>query len=93
MICLHTGEPTKLLRSIYPQIYKWCKNCALIASGETFIVVACPDDVIGVAVVEKTVKMDTVKWIIYFEAAYTEIKTAHGQDHTKGCTLYARLGE
>jgi hypothetical protein len=55
--------------------------------------VACPDDVIGVDVVDKTVDMDTEKRIIYFEAAYTEIKRAHGQDHTKGCTLYACLGE
>jgi hypothetical protein len=55
--------------------------------------VACPDDVIGVAIVEKTVDMDTEKRIIYFEAAYTEIKRAHGQDHTKGRTLYACLGE
>ncbi len=54
---------------------------------------ARPDDVIGVAVVDKTVDMDTVKRIIYFEVAYTEIKRAHGQDHTKGRTLYARLGE
>jgi hypothetical protein len=93
MICLHKREPIKLLRSIYPQIYKWCKNYALVASGETFILVACPDDAIGVAVLDKTVEMDTVKRIFYFEAAYTEIKRAHCQDHTKGCTLYARLGE
>ena len=54
---------------------------------------ACPDDVIGVAVVNETVDMDTVKRIIYFEVAYTEIKRAHSQDHTKECTLYAHLGE
>ncbi len=42
------------------------KNHALVASGETFILVACPDDVIGVAVVDETVDMDTVKRIIYF---------------------------
>ncbi len=59
MIRLHTGEPIKLLRSIYPLMYKWCKNYALVASGETFIFVARPDDVIGVAVVvDKTVDMD-----------------------------------
>ncbi len=62
-------------------------------SGETFILVARPDDVIGVAVVDRTVDMDTVMRIIYFEAAYTKIKRAHGQDHTKGRTSYARLGE
>jgi hypothetical protein len=55
--------------------------------------VARPDDVIGVAVVDKTVNMDTVKRIIYFEVAYTEIKRAHSQDHTKGHTLYACLRE
>ncbi len=54
---------------------------------------AHPDDVIGVAVLVKTVDMDTVKKIIYFEVAYTEIKWAQGQDHTKGRTLYACLGE
>ncbi len=52
-----------------------------------------PDDVIGVDIVDKTVDMDTVKRIIYFEAAYTEIMRAHGQDHTKGWTLDAHLGE
>ncbi len=62
-------------------------------SGETFILVARPDDVIGVAVVDKTVNMDTVKSIIYFEVAYTEIKWDHSQDHTKRRTLYACLGE
>ncbi len=69
MIRLHNREPIKLLRSIYLQIYKWGKNYALVASGETFIPVARPDDVIGVAIVDKTVEMDTVKRIIYFEAA------------------------
>jgi hypothetical protein len=92
VIRLHNGEPIKLLRSIYPQIYKWCENYALVASGETFIFVVHPDDVIGVAVVDKTVDMDTVKKIIYFEKAHTEIKRAHGQDHTQGQTLYACLG-
>jgi hypothetical protein len=65
MIRLHTGE-----RSIYPQIYKWCSYYAPVASGETFILVARPDDVIGFAIVDKTVEMDTVKRIIYFKAAY-----------------------
>jgi hypothetical protein len=55
--------------------------------------VAHPDDVISVAIVDETVDMNTVKRIIYFEAAYTEIKRAHSQDHTMGRTLYARLGE
>jgi hypothetical protein len=82
-----------LLRSIYPHIHKWYKKYTLVATSETFIFVAHPKDVIGVAIVDGTVDMDTVKRIIYFEAAYTEIKRAHGQDYTKGCMLYACLGE
>jgi hypothetical protein len=93
MIRLHTGEPIKLLRSIYPQIYKWCKNYALVASGDNFIFVAHPDAVIGVAVVDKTVDIYITKSLIYFEAGYTEIKRAYGQDNTKGHMLYAPLGE
>ncbi len=69
------------------------KNYTLVASGKTFILVACPDDVIDVAIVDETLDMDTVKRIEYFEAAFTEIKRPHGQDHTKGRMLYARLGE
>jgi hypothetical protein len=55
--------------------------------------VARPNNIIGVAVLDKTVDMGTVKRITYFEVAYTEIKRAHGQYHTKGHPLYARLGE
>ena len=65
MIHLHTGESIKLLRSIYPQLYNWCKHYALVANGQTFLLVARPDDVSGVAIVDKTVDMDTVKRIIY----------------------------
>jgi hypothetical protein len=93
MIHLHNRETIKLLRSIYPQKYKWCKNYTLVASGETFILVAPPHDVIGFAVVDQTVDMETVKRITYFEAVYTEIKRAHGQDHMEGRTLYDCLGE
>jgi hypothetical protein len=84
---VHTREPIKLLRSIYPQICKWCKNYAHVVSSETFILVARPDDAVDVTVVDKTVDMYTVKRMIYIEAAYTEIKRAHGQDHTKGAHI------
>jgi hypothetical protein len=36
--------------------------------------------------------MDTVKRIIYFEAAYTEIKRAHGQDQKRGASYMLVLG-
>ncbi len=63
MIRLHTREPIKLLRSIYPYIYKWCKNYALVTSGETFILVAHPDDVIGVVTSPVFASVDT--WILH----------------------------
>ncbi len=52
MIRIHDGEPIKLLRSIYPQIYKWYKKYALVASGDSFVIVACPHDAYGYAGVD-----------------------------------------
>jgi hypothetical protein len=37
LIRIRDGEPVKLLRSIYPQIYKWCKKYALSASGDSLL--------------------------------------------------------
>ncbi len=83
LIHIHDREPVKLLRSIYPQIYKWYKKYALIASGDSFVIVACPHDAYGYAAgVDKNVDMETVRRLTYFEAAYSEIKRAHGQEHT-----------
>ncbi len=93
LVRIHNGEPVKLLRSIYPQIYKWCKNYALVTSDETFILKARPHDAYGYAAVEENVNMETVKRLTYFEAAYSDIKRAHGQDHMKGRMLHAYLGK
>jgi hypothetical protein len=93
LICIRNKEPVKLLRSIYPQIYKWYKKYARIASGKSFVIVACPHDAYGYAGVDKNVDMETVKRLTYVEAAYSDIKRAHGQEHTMGCTLYAHLGK
>jgi hypothetical protein len=63
------GEPVKLLRSIYPQIYKWCKKYALVASGDSFVIVARPHDACGYTRVDKNVDVETVRRLTYFEAA------------------------
>jgi hypothetical protein len=84
LICIHDREPVKLLRSIYPQINKWYKKYALVASGDSFNIVACPHDAYGYARVDENVDVETVMRLQYFEAAYSEIKRAHGQEHTKG---------
>jgi hypothetical protein len=44
MIRICDGEPVKLLRSIYPQIYKWYKKYALVASSDIFVIMTCPYD-------------------------------------------------
>jgi hypothetical protein len=53
LICIRDGEPVKLLKSIYPQIYKWYKKYTLVASGDSFVVVACPHDAYDYATVDK----------------------------------------
>jgi hypothetical protein len=78
LICIPDGEPVKLLRSIYPQIYKWYKKYALVASSDSFVIVACPHDAYGYSGVEENVNVETVRRLTYFEAAYSEIKRAHG---------------
>jgi hypothetical protein len=93
LICIHDGELVKLLRSTYPQIYKWCKKYALVASGDSFVILSWPHDAYGFAGVDKNVDVETVRRLTYFEAAYSEIWRAHGPEHAKGCTLSARLNK
>jgi hypothetical protein len=93
LIHIHDGEPVKLLRPIYPQIYKWYKKYALVASSDSFVIVARPHNAYGYARVDKNVGVETVRRLTYFEAAYSEIKRANGLEHTKGHTLYACLNK
>ncbi len=37
MICISDGELVKLLRSNYPQIYKWYKNMPLLPAGTVLL--------------------------------------------------------
>ncbi len=91
LIRIRDGEPVKLLRSIYPQIYKWCKKYAIVASGDSFVIVARPHDAYGYAGVDKNVDGETVRRLTYFEAEYSEIWRAYGPEHAKGHTLSARF--
>ncbi len=69
------------------------KKYALVASGDSFVIVALPHNAYGYVGVDKNVNVETVRRIIYFEAAYSEIKRAHGPEHTKRCTLSACLNK
>jgi hypothetical protein len=53
LICICDREPVKLLRSISPQIYKWCKKYALVACGDSFVILARPHNAYGYAGVDK----------------------------------------
>jgi hypothetical protein len=93
LIHIHDREPVKLLRSIYPQIYKWYNKYALVACSDSFVIMACPHNAYGYAPVDKNVEVETVRRLTYFEAAYSEIKRAHGPEHMEGRTLSARLNK
>jgi hypothetical protein len=93
LICIHDGKPIKLLRSIYPQIYQWYNKYALVASSDSFVIVARPHNAYGYAGVDENVNVETGRRLTYYEAAYSEIKRAHGPEHTKGHTLSACLNK
>jgi hypothetical protein len=59
-------EPVKLLRSIYPQIYKRYKKYALVASGDSFVIVARPHNAYGYAGIDENVDVETVRRLTYF---------------------------
>jgi hypothetical protein len=60
---------------------------ALVASGDSFVIVAHPHDAYGYAGVDINVDVETVRRLTYFEAAYSEIWRAHSPKHAKGCML------
>jgi hypothetical protein len=93
LIRIRDGEPVKLLRSIYPQIYKWCKKYALVPSGDSFAIVEYPHNAYGYAGVDENVDVETVRRLTYFEAEYSEIWRVHGPEHAKGRMLSACLNK
>jgi hypothetical protein len=93
LIHIRDRESVKLLRSIYPQIYKWYIKYALVASSGSFVIVARPHNAYGYAGIDKNVDVETVRRLTYFEAAYSEIWRAHGPEHAEGHTLSAHLNK
>ncbi len=92
MIRIHDGEPVKLLRSIYPQIYKWYKKN--MPSLPAVTVLLSWHALTMPTVMPMLTRMSTWRqWrgSHIFEVAYSDIKRAHGQEHRKGRTWHARL--
>jgi hypothetical protein len=81
------GKSISELRIEYPSIYKWNKSFALVVNGDSIVLVARPPVIIG----QQDIDINFVKRITYFEHAFSNIRRAHGQDHTKGRTLYGRV--
>ncbi len=85
---LHAGEEPSELRSEFPSIYKWNRSFALVSLGGSIVVVAHPPHIVRR---DKDIDINYVKRITYFERVYCDIRWAHGQDHTRGRTLYGRI--
>jgi hypothetical protein len=85
---LRAGEELSDLRSEFPSIYKWNRSFALVTFGESIVVVASPPHIVRQ---DKDININYVKRITYFERVYCDICWAHGQDHTRGRTLYGRI--
>ena len=85
---LGAGEEPSELRATFPSIYKWSKTFALVTLGGSVVVVARPTFIQGM---DTEIDLNYVKRITYFERVYADIRRAHGQDHTKGRTLYGRV--
>jgi hypothetical protein len=82
---LRAGEEPSELRSEFPSIYEWNRSFALVSLGGSIVVVARPPHIVGR---DKDININYVKCITYFERVYCDICRAHGQDHTRGQTLY-----
>ena len=80
-------ESISQLRIEYPSIYKWNKAVALVVNGDSIVLIARPPDIVG----QQDIDVNFVKRITYFEHAFSNIRRAHGQDHTKGRTFYGRV--
>jgi hypothetical protein len=85
-------EPEKMLRSIYPQIYKCYKKYALAPSGGSFVIVARPHNACGYAGANKNVNVETVRRLTYFEAAYSDIKRLTAKSIQRGARYMLVLG-
>ena len=81
------GERLASLRHEFPQIHNWNRIYAIVASGDSSILVARPRNM----VVEEIVDADLVKRITYLERVFSDLLVEHGTDHSKGRTLYTRV--
>jgi hypothetical protein len=72
------GESIAELRSDYLQIYKWNMAFAVVINEESVVVIARPKDIVG----HDEININFVKRITYFEHAFSNIRRAHGEDHT-----------
>ena len=81
------GERLASLRHEFPQIHNWNRIYAIVASGDSSILVARPRNM----VVEEIVDADLVKRITYLERVFSDLLVEHGTDHSKGRTFYTRV--
>ena len=83
------GEYLSSLRAEFRQIHHWNKVYAVVVAGGSAILVSRPKEMIG----EENIDAELVRRVSYLERVFSDLLVGHGQDHSKGRTLYARVAE
>ncbi len=82
------GEFVSSLRAELRQIHHWNKVYAVVVAGGSSILVSRPKEMIGQENIDALVRR-----VSYLERVFSNLLVGHGQDHSKGRTLYARVAE
>ncbi len=76
------------------QIHKWNKAYVRINAGNnSHILVTCPTSIRPPEIGDEIVDGDSLKRVTYIEKVFVDLLVAHGQDHSKGRTLYAHIAD
>lgn len=91
---IRNGDRVSNVRLQYTQIHKWNRLYAIINDGNGgHILVSRPTSILATEVGDEIVDGDSLKRVTYIERVFADLVTAHGPDHNKGRTLYARIAE
>jgi hypothetical protein len=92
MGALQRARDGKLLSSLcheFRQIHNWNKVFAVVVAGGSTILVSHPKEMIG----EENIDAELVRRVSYLERVISDLLVGHGQDHSKGRSLYFCVAE
>jgi len=95
MLRIRNGERLSDIRRDVTQIHKWNKAYAIINAGNNshILVSRPPNSFRPPEIGDEIVDGDSLKRVTYIEKVFADLLVAHGQDHNKGRTLYARIAD